>query len=184
MDHRNILDIVAAVLVVAALAIGYHRGFISQLVSLIGLVAALAAAYWFYDDVAPLVAALLPLDKFAAYDRYAPWLEGLKIDVYAYNAVAFALIFFLAKIGLSLAGRVLHLIAQAPGLKFVNKWSGALLSLVEAVVLFAIAVHVMSVIPSDPLQQTMRSSIAAGYVIEQTPQLTLRLREWWDEGHR
>ena len=181
MDSLNTLDIIAAVMVAAALFLGYHRGFVAQLVSIAGLFLALLTAYWFYDDVSPLVATLLPLDRFQSYGKYAFLAENLNWNIYFYNAVAFAVVFFIVKIGLSIVGRLLHLIASIPGLKTLNKWSGALLALIEAIVLFAIAVHVMIVIPSDRLQQTLESSVSAGYTVKHTPELTAKLMELWNK---
>lgn len=181
MDQLNIIDIIAAVMAVGALALGHHRGFVAQLVSIAGLFVALLAAYWLYDDVAPAIAAFLPVDRFESYDQYAYWVEGLKMDVYVYNAVAFALIFFAVKIGLTIVGRLLHVIVQIPGLKTLNKWSGAVLALLEAAVLFAVAVQVMSVMPSDSLQRTLEGSVSAGYVMQHTPELTSLLVQWWNK---
>lgn len=180
MDQLNTLDIIAAVVGIAALGLGYHRGFIAQLVSIAGLVVAYLAAFWLYDDVAPAIAHLFPMNRLQSEGKYAFLAEDLNLDVYVYNAVAFALIFFAVKIGLSLAGRLLHLITLIPGLKTLNKWSGALLALLEAAILFAVAVQVMIVIPSDGLQQTLKGSVAAGAVAEHTPELTGKLRDLWN----
>ncbi|PYI53133.1 CvpA family protein [Paenibacillus flagellatus] len=181
MDHWNTIDIVAAVLGIGSLALGYNRGFIAQLVSIAGLFVAYLVAYVLYDDVSPIVARFLPLDKFEAYGKYAFLVEGLNWNVYFYNALSFALLFFLVKVGMSVVGRMLHLIASIPGLKKLNQWSGAALALLEAVVLFTVAVHVMSVIPSDPLQNTLRESVAAGYVIDHMPELAAKLQSLWNQ---
>jgi uncharacterized membrane protein required for colicin V production len=181
MDSMNTLDIVAAVLVAAALFLGYHRGFVAQLVSIAGLFIAYLAAYWLYDDVSPVVARFLPLDRLQNYGQFAFLVEGMKWNVYFYNAVAFAVIFFVVKIGMSVVGRLLHLIVSMPGLKTFNKWSGAALALLEAIILFIIAVHVMIVIPSEQLQRTLEGSVSAGYTIQYTPELTNKLMELWNK---
>lgn len=180
MNPLNTIDIVAAVAAVAALALGYHRGFIAQLVSIAGLFVAYLAAYWLYDDVAPVIANLFPMNQLQSYGKYAYLVEGLNLNVYVYNAVAFALLFFAVKIGLSVVGRLLHLITLVPGLKKLNKWSGAALALLETVILFAVAVQVMIVIPSDSLQQTLKGSVAAEYIGELTTEYTSKLREMWN----
>lgn len=181
MNSFNIIDIIAAVTVIAAITLGYYRGFIVQLVSVAGLFAAYLAAYWLYDDVSPIIALIVPLDQFQFYGKYASFLEGMNWHVYFYNAIAFAVVFFAVKVGFSIAGRLLHLIAVIPGLKTLNKWSGALLALFEAVVLLAIAVHVMIAIPSERLQKTLSSSTAAAIIVEQTPELANKLREMWSK---
>ncbi|RKN66108.1 CvpA family protein [Paenibacillus ginsengarvi] len=182
MDTLNTIDIVAAVLAVTALALGYHRGFIAQFISLISLLVAYLAAYWLYDDIAPVLATLLPFHQLQTYDKYAYAIETLNLDVYVYNAAAFAIIFFAVKIGLSIVGRLLHLFTLLPGIKRLNKWAGAMLALVEAAVLFTVAVHVMIVIPSDSLQQTLMSSVSADFVTTYTSDWTSRLQEMWNRN--
>ncbi|MEF3308380.1 CvpA family protein [Paenibacillus sp. GYB004] len=181
MNELNTLDIIAAVLVVGALALGYHRGLIAQLVSIVGLFIAYLAAYWLYDDLAPIIGRFIPLDKLKGYQEYAFLLDSINWNVYFNNAVAFAVIFIVVKIGFTVVGRVLHWIASIPGLKKVNKWSGALLALFEVVVLFTIAVLIMSIIPSDSLQKTLSESSAATFVMDRLPELADRLRELWNQ---
>ncbi|MEF3306183.1 CvpA family protein [Paenibacillus sp. GYB003] len=182
MNLPNTIDTIAVVLAAAALALGYHRGFIVQLFSIAGLVVAYLAAYWLYDDVSPIIAGLFPMNQLQSYGKYAFLVEGLNLNAYVYNALAFALIFFAVKLGMAVVGRLLHLIAATPGLKTLNKWSGALLALFEAYVLFAIAVHAMIAIPSEPLQQTLRQSVAADVAAKQTSELTGKLREMWNRN--
>lgn len=181
MNAFNTIDIVAAVLVAGALFLGYHRGLVAQLVSVVGLIVAFLAASWLYDDFSPMIAGLLPLNRLQSYDKFAFLAEGLNWSVYFYNAAAFAVIFFVVKLTMSVVGRLLHLIASVPGLNMLNKWSGAGLALLEALVLFAVAVHVMIVIPSDKLQQTLERSVAADLTIRYTPELTGKLMELWDK---
>jgi uncharacterized membrane protein required for colicin V production len=181
MHAFNVLDIIIAVALVGALALGYHRGFVAQLVSILGFFIAYVAAYAFYDDVAPVLKKLLPLHNLKNYDRYAFLVEGLNLDVYFYNAVAFAGLFVLAKVALSVLGGVLHLVSKAPGLNAVNKWSGALLALLEAVLIVLIVVHMMSILPSDNLQQVLSESEAAHFIMENMPDAAAKLQQLWNE---
>lgn len=178
----NIIDIVAAVLGVGALALGYNRGFVAQLVSIAGLFLAYLAAYWLYDDVAPLAANLLPLERAQSYNQYAFLVERFNLRVIFYNAVAFAFVFFAVRVGLSFAGRILHLAASIPGIKTINKWSGAALALIEAIILFVVAVNVMSVLPSDSIQRALAESESSLFVMEHMPELAAKLHELWERA--
>ena len=175
----NVLDIVAAVMAAGAFMLGYHRGLLAQLVSFAGLFVAFAVSFLFYDDLSPFIARLFPLETMQIDDRYSHWIQTFYLDVYFYNAIAFTSLFFLTKLALSVVGRVLNWFAQAPGIKTVNKWSGALLALAEAAILLVVAVHLMSVIPFERLQRTVKTSMVAEWIIVHTPDAAQKLHEMW-----
>jgi uncharacterized membrane protein required for colicin V production len=177
----NGLDWAAVVLTVAGTLLGYYRGLVSQLVSVAGLFIAYAVAFAFYRETAPWVAGVLSLPAYETYKKYEFIVKGLNLDAYMYNAIAFALLLFGVKIALSIAGRVLNWIALTPGIKTVNKWSGALLGLAEAVLLVVIAVQVMTVLPNDTAQRLLKGSTTAPYILNALPQVTEKLHELWDK---
>ncbi|MDF2960105.1 MAG: colicin production protein [Paenibacillus sp.] len=177
----NGLDWAAAVLTVAGTLLGYYRGLVSQLVSVAGLFIAYVAAFAFYRDTAPWIAGVLSLPAYETYQKYEFLVKGLNLDAYMYNAIAFALLFFGVKLALSIVGRVLNWIALTPGIKTVNKWSGALLGLLEAVLLVVIAVKVMTVVPNDTAQRLLKGSVTTPYILQALPTVTDKLHELWEK---
>ncbi|TDG00419.1 CvpA family protein [Paenibacillus piri] len=177
----NGLDWAAAVLTVAGTVLGYYRGLVSQLVSVAGLFIAYVAAFALYRDTAPWIAGVLSLPAYETYRKYEYLVKGLNLDAYMYNAIAFALLFFGVKLALSIVGRVLNWIALTPGIKTLNKWSGALLGFAEAALLVIVAVHVMTVIPNDTAQRLLKQSAAAPYILNAVPVLNDKLHELWDK---
>lgn len=177
----NSLDIAVCVVVVGLIVLGYIRGFVRQLLSIAGLVAALAAAYFFYEAGAEWIKAYVPLETIQSYDKYRVWVEGLRLDVYFYNAVAFLLIFWLVRLGLAVAGGLLHLITLVPGLHAMNKWSGALLGLAEGLVLTIITLHVLTIVPSDGVQGTLDQSRIAPALLKYAPVITELLDDLWNQ---
>ncbi|WP_409344744.1 CvpA family protein [Paenibacillus sp. MBLB4367] len=175
----NIVDIAVCILLVLAFVSGYRRGLIRQLVSVLGVIVALFLAYKLYDDAAPLLRGLLPLETFAAYPGYGFVLNNTRIEEYAVNGLAFVLLFAVVKIALSVAGHLLHWIAEAPGLNAVNRWSGAILAMLEAVLLFVLVVYVMSVWPSDAVQASLEGSTAAKLAADVAPVWFEKLSELW-----
>ena len=178
----NGLDYVMLALLVLALAIGYRRGLIAQVVSLSGFLLAYLVAFWLYRDFAPILRHILPVPSFESYQKYEFLVKGLRLDTYVVNALAFALLFFAVKLGLTLAGTVLNLIAKAPGLNFLNRWSGALLGLAEALLLLVIAVNVMTIMPADSVQKLLGGSRLAPYCIDGFPAVAGKLQQLWKEG--
>lgn len=171
MSSVATLDWIVYLLLGAAAIIGYRRGFIAQLVSILGLFVAWLLASMFYDDVALVIGKLIPIETFAAYKKYEFAVQALKLDRYVINTLSFLLILTLVKVGLTMIGRVLNLIAKVPGLNALNRFSGALLALAETLLLILAAVHVMTIMPSDAAQRLLADSKAAQWLISLTPSL-------------
>ncbi|WJH34995.1 CvpA family protein [Paenibacillus sp. CC-CFT747] len=172
------LDVAVTAGFLFALVVGYRRGLIGQLVSLAGLILAYLAAYKYAGALAPVLAKWLPLEAFFSYKKYEYAVQSLRLEDYILRALAFALIFFAVKIALSVIGHVLNVIAQVPGLNSLNRWGGAALSFLEAALLFWVLVHVLSVVPSDPIQQAMARSRLATFVMDSLPGILDTLPFW------
>ncbi len=180
----NPLDYIMLALAAAGLILGYYRGFIAQIISFAGFFIAFFIAYKFYDRLSPILHSTISLPTFETYQKYEFLVKGLHLDVYIMNALSFAILFFGVKLALTVVGRALNLIAKAPGLHFLNRWSGALLGLLEAVLIVLIAVNVMTILPADSIQKLMADSSIAPYLINDLPSLAGKLQELWRQGIR
>jgi uncharacterized membrane protein required for colicin V production len=178
----NTLDFIMLALAAGGLILGYWRGFIAQIVSLAGFFIAYIAAFQFYRDFAPVLQRAFALPASTSYQKYEFAVKALHLDTYIYNALAFALLFFGVKLSLSVIGRLLNFIAKAPGLNFVNRWTGAMLGVAEALLLIIISVNVMTIIPSDGVQKLLSGSELAPYLINHLPSLAGRLHDLWKQG--
>lgn len=158
---------------------GYMRGFITQLVSLIGLFIAWIAAYLFYRQVAPIVAKFVPLTSWEKYEEYELVIHTLNLEQYFYNALAFALIFFAVKIGLTVVSYLLNFIAKTPGINILNKLGGFALALIEAVIIIIIVINVMDAIPTEGLQMLVADSKIALYIEEHMPLVVSQFQKLW-----
>ncbi|MDR6554577.1 CvpA family protein [Paenibacillus qinlingensis] len=178
----NTLDYVLMSVVILGLLIGYFRGFIAQIVSISGMILAYLVAFYFYKDLAPLLKSAISLPTYQNYEKYEFIVKGLNLDVYILNAIAFALLFFSVKLALVIIGRALNILAKTPGLNAINRWSGALLGLAEALLIIVIAVNVMTIIPSDGPQKLLANSSIAPYLITELPQVAGKLHDLWKQG--
>lgn len=184
MTDWNLVDIAAAVLLAGGAAYGYHRGLIRQLLSITGLIAAYAAAFVFYDNLAPALRTLIPWSAYEPAAKVEDWMQGLKLDVYLYNALAFALLLFGVKITFNVAGHLLDWLSRVPGLNAANRWTGAVLALVETAVLLVVAVHIAVYVPSEPLRSRLSDSLSARTILDYTPQAAAKLTELFARGGR
>jgi uncharacterized membrane protein required for colicin V production len=178
----NTLDYIMLVLAAGGLILGYWRGFIAQMVSLAGFFIAYLIAYQFYRDFAPVLQTTFSIPASESYQKYEFIVKGLHLDTYMFNALAFALLFFGVKLALSVVGRLLHFIAKVPGLNLLNRWSGALLGIAEALLIVIIAVNVMTILPSDSVQKLLSGSTLAPYLINHLPSFAGKLHELWQQG--
>jgi uncharacterized membrane protein required for colicin V production len=178
----NNLDYVMLAIVALGLLLGYFRGFIAQIVSISGFILAYLVAFYFYKDFAPLLRNAISLPTYQSYQKYEFIVKGFNLDTYILNAIAFAILFFGVKFALVIIGRTLNVIAKAPGLHFINRWSGAILGLAEALLIIIIAVNVITIVPSDGLQKLLANSSIAPYLINELPIIAGKLQELWKQG--
>jgi len=178
----NSLDYVIITVVTLGLLLGYLRGFIAQIVSISGFILAYLVAFYFYKDFAPVLRNAVSLPTYQNYEKYEFIVKGLNLDTYILNAIAFAILFFGVKVALIVIGRTLSLIAKVPGLNALNRWSGALLGLAEALLIVIIAVNVMTIVPADGLQKLLSSSSVAPYLINELPDIAGKLQDLWKQS--
>lgn len=151
---------------ILAFATGYRRGFITQLLSVAGLLASLVIAYLFHDDLAPYLAVLLPLDSLAQNTEYEFLFSHFKVDQIIYNVLAFAILFFVIRLALTIVRHFLNFVVKAPGLNALNRWAGVALALLEALLLVTLAIYILMVIPSDSLQRALNESFFVPYLLQ------------------
>jgi uncharacterized membrane protein required for colicin V production len=173
----NKLDLIVLIGLAAAFIFGYRRGFVLQLVSFLGMFVAWLTAYLFYDDIAPWVGGMIPVEAFADYTGYGFILNGLKLEPYIIGAISFSMLLIGVKTGLTLAGHLLNVLAKVPGLNMMNRWSGGMLALLEAAAVAAVSVHIMTLLPNDTVQAMLSGSRAAGWTMEWLPALFGKMKE-------
>ncbi|MBP1993522.1 CvpA family protein [Paenibacillus eucommiae] len=160
----NALDYIMLAVIGGSLILGFMRGFAAQIISIAGFFIAYVIAFRFFRQLAPILQSELSLPGYESYQKYESVIEGLSLDTYVFNALSFAIIFFAAKIILSVIGKMLNFLFKAPGLNLINRWSGALLGLAEALLILIIAVNVLMLVPSESTQKLLSGSILAPYL--------------------
>lgn len=173
----NKLDIIVGIGLLLSFVLGYRRGFVLQLVSLLGFFLAWITAYLFYDDIAPWVGRFVPVESFVQQTGFESLLKELPLERFIVGAISFSLLLFSVKLVLSAAGHLLNLLAKAPGLNAVNRWSGGALSVLEAAVAAVVIIQIMAVLPYDSIQELLAASRMAEWAMEWVPVLFNKMKE-------
>jgi membrane protein required for colicin V production len=167
MDFAQIGWVDAALLAVLAVSVvvGILRGFVFEVLSLVGWIAAWFAAQWFAPVAAPYVPVGVP---------------GSALNL----GVAFALVFVLALIVWAIAARLIRLLIQATPLSVPDRGLGALFGALRGVVLLLAVAAVVGLTPavkSVSWQHSRGAGVLAalldGLMPLLPPQVALQLRK-------
>ncbi|MFB4166660.1 CvpA family protein [Virgibacillus sp. JSM 102003] len=175
------VDIILIALLIFGFFIGLKRGFILQAFHLLGFIAAFILAALYYDQLAPRLALWIPYPELENSGAWADFLEALPIEGAFYNAIAFAIIFFAAKIIMQIVASMLDFVADLPILNSVNKLLGAVLGFVEIYLLIFVVLYVLALTPLTEIQSWINSSSVALFIIEHTPILSEQIKTLWFE---
>lgn len=172
------LDMVLVVLLVLGILIGIKRGFILQLLHMIGFFASLFVAYTYYDDLAPKLRLWIPYPDFDAEGVMKVFMDGIEFDEAFYRAVSFVVIFIAVRIALSIIGSTLDIVASLPIIKTVNVILGGILGFIEMYLLAFIILYIVAFLPLTSIQTALDQSSIANWMIKETPYFSEELRKW------
>ena len=175
------LDIAVLVLLVMGFFIGLKRGFIMQLIHLIGFIIAYIVANIYYDNLASKLILWIPYPNFGQNSTLKLLTNSSDMETAFYRAIAFMLIFFAVKMLLLIVGRMLSFIARLPVLRQLNVWAGGIFGFCEVYLIIFILLYVAALIPMAALQNTLSHSILADAIINHTPVLSSQIRQLWIE---
>jgi uncharacterized membrane protein required for colicin V production len=173
------LDLIIIILFVLGVLMGYRRGFILQVIHLVGFFVAYIVAYRYFDEFSTVLKSWIPYPFMDEEVGNTFWLTLFNVESMFYSALSFALLFFGTKILLQLIGRLLHLVTLLPGLNMANRSLGAAFGFLEVFIILFVLVHVMLFFPWETGQMWLHESKIALWMTEQTPVLKDQLQDLW-----
>lgn len=175
------LDLAILAILVIGFLIGLRRGLILQVIHLIGFFVAFAAAYVYSDDLAPKLKLWIPFPSINNSETLTMFFNSVGLENAFHHAIAFAIIFFAAKIILQMIGSMLDFIAHLPILKQLNKWGGGLLGFIEVYLIMFILLYIAALFPTASVQEPLNDSFMAEVMVKDTPFLSNEIQELWFE---
>ncbi|GAE92710.1 possible colicin V production protein [Gracilibacillus boraciitolerans JCM 21714] len=176
------VNIILIFLLIVGIFVGLRRGFILQVLHLIGFIVAFIVAAIYYDNLASKLELWIPYPEFMSDASWAVFLESLPLEAAYYNAIAFGALFFVTKIILQIVATMLDFVADLPILRLLNSWLGAILGFVEVYLLLFVVLYILALAPVAYIQELIDSSSIAAFIIEETPVLSDKIATYWFEN--
>jgi uncharacterized membrane protein required for colicin V production len=158
-----IFTIVILLLLVSAIFRGFHRGFVIEMLHLIGTVVVLLFARLLYQPVGAAISNLL---------TGLNLIEGSAMSTLIINLIAFFVLISLGWSVIRLLGRVSRSITWLPVIKQVNSVAGGAVSFVITYLVIFVVLSLANLVKTDFIQTQMNNSPLATYIVKQTPGLT------------
>ncbi|WP_456273810.1 CvpA family protein [Bacillus sp. AK031] len=175
------LDLALLIILVLGFFIGLRRGFILQLVHMTGFIIAFIIAYIYYDQLAPKLTLWVPFPVLDEQSALNMLFETTNLDQAYYRAIAFAIIFFAARIVFQIIGSMLDFLAHLPILKQLNVLGGGILGFIEMYILIFILLYIAALLPIAMVQELINGSAIAELMVTNTPFLSDQVHDWWIE---
>ena len=162
----NILDALVIFLLILGILGGLRRGFVKQIVLLLGLIAILVVSYYLKNPVATFLYKHLPFFKFNGLIKGISVINILLYELIAF-LIVFAILYLILRILLKITGIIESLLKATIILGFVSKILGAIVGVIEAYILIFIALF----IASQPFINIsgMEDSRLATFILDKTP---------------
>lgn len=173
------IDLIIIILFIAALVSGYRKGFLMQLLNLVGLVVAFIVAYTYYKPLAEKFVLWVPYPAVTESTALKFASDTLDISLTFYQLLAFAVIFFVIKIALSIFFSIFNFIKNIPVLGVFNRFLGAILGLAISYFMIFIILYVLALLPIDTIQNFIESSILTQVILEYTPVISNMFEKIW-----
>src|SRR5699024_5876536 len=158
---------------------GLKRGFVLQLMHLVGFIISFVVASLYFRKLASHLALWIPYPELSSDNVWAVFLNSMPLENAFYNAIAFAIIFFSTKIILQIIASMLDFVANIPVLRSINKILGAALCFVEVYIITFIILFICALLPVEALQVKLKSSFLATLIVEHTPILSAAMKNMW-----
>mgnify|MGYP001411098983 CR=1 FL=1 len=140
----NGLDVFLFSLIIISMYVGYKRGLIRQITSLVGWLLAVFVAYQLSSSFAGYLETQFPLSEAVTggfLNHFIPIREGI------YTLIAFLILFFGVKIGFVFLSKLINPFLQFPVISTVNQIGGLAFGLTKILLVIFILVNVMYFLP-------------------------------------
>src|SRR5690625_4066761 len=173
------VSLIIFILLVFGLLMGLRRGFILQLVHLFGFLISFIVATIYYKKFANHLSLWIPYPDLGSDSAWAIFLNTMPLENAFYNAISFAIIFFLSKIILQTIAYMFDFVARLPVLRSLNKLLGAVLGFLEMYVILFVILFILALVPVTKIQDKLAHSFLAKFIVQHTPILSNLPENLW-----
>ena len=158
-----IIDILLLIILAYGLLKGLTRGGVLQLFSLIGFIVALIVARIYAPDLGNIISSIIPSSD--------PETDNAVWTMF-YNAVGFALLFFIVQLVIRKIASMLNLFTKLPVIGFLNRIVGAILGFVQMYLVAFVIILLLFLTPIGNTKALVEESNLAMEMLNSTPVLS------------
>lgn len=173
------VSLIILIVLIFGILMGIRRGFVLQLIHLVGFIVAIIVARLYYEKLAGHLSLWIPYPELSNDSTWALFLNSMPLENAFYNAIAFVSIFIATRIVLQIIGYMLDFVARFPILRTVNKLLGAILGFFEMYILTFIVLFILALLPVTVVQEKLASSFLAKLIVKHTPILSSLIENLW-----
>ncbi|WP_080873477.1 CvpA family protein [Oceanobacillus timonensis] len=160
-----ILTLIISLILIGGFFIGLRQGLVLQFVNITGFIVSIAAAYLFFNDIAP----------------HLSWIPSPGADSsfepIFYQTIAFLLLLIGTQILWNILGSVLNVLANLPLINIVNSWLGGAFGFVKVYLILFLFLNLVAFVPIVSLQKSVSDSTLAQTMLQRTPILSEKVEE-------
>ncbi|HLR11446.1 MAG TPA: CvpA family protein [Sporosarcina sp.] len=173
------LDLILLISFVIGLVVGYQRGFVVQIIHMLGFIVAFMVSYVYYKPLAEKFVLWVPYSESHAAKGIAFSTKNIDLDLTFYNLLAFVLIFIAVKFALQIIASMFDFLKYLPVLGVIARLLGGALGIVEVYIMMFFILYVGYLLPIDFIQSFIQKSTIAKSMFEHTPILSEKVKNWW-----
>ena len=165
----NLLDYVIIILLIMSALLGFRKGFISSLVSFLGIIVIIILSYFLKNFISNVMYSFIPFFKFRGAFAGMSTLNILIFEAISYIITIVVLSFIVGLIA-SATGILDRFVDHGNVVTFPSKIAGCLIGAVEGYILCFVVVFVLSLI--SPFSAFYNTSKYADMILTKTPLLS------------
>lgn len=173
------IDIVILVMLVLGFLVGIKRGFVMQIMRLVGTVAAYIVAFVYAKHLGPHLELWIPFPQMGSDTFLDTYIQDSTLEQSFYYVVAFIILFVVTKIVLFYVGSLLDFLARIPVLKQINSLIGGAFGIVEIYLVLFVVLIIATKLPVEVVQEHLDNSVLTGVIVEHTPYISEKIKTLW-----
>lgn len=173
------IDIVIIVMLVLGFLIGIKRGFIMQIMRLVGTVTSYVVAFVYAKQLGPHLELWVPFPRIGSDTFLEEYIQDSTLEQSFYYVIAFIILFVVSKIVLFYIGTLLDFLARIPILKQINSLIGGAFGVVEIYLVIFVVLLIATKLPIETVQSHLDNSVLSNIIIDHTPYISEKIKTLW-----
>ena len=160
---------------------GYRRGFVIQLVRLVGYIVSAIVASKLYVPFSKYTEMLVPFPSVQQNSQLALYNEATSfiLDTAFYRVISFIVVAFVGWLITNFIGLLFRRVSYYMPFRWVNHLAGGIMNVFISFSFVYLILFVMSLIPVEAIQQQFVDNPIAYRIVSQTPILTDMATNMW-----